>query len=78
MGSKALFRWTYSREEHYVQLLPDAMKEGQRVENGWSIIIVSIELFMGCGGWLDYAVVGEVYHLSAISDDSTVLPGKFL
>jgi hypothetical protein len=35
MGPKALFRWTYSREEHYVQLLLDAMKEGQRVENGW-------------------------------------------
>src|SRR5271170_2571728 len=35
MEPKALFRWTCSGEEHYVQLLPDAMKESQCVENGW-------------------------------------------
>ena len=46
MGPKAQFRWTGAREEHYPRMLVDAMKEGQRVENGWSIIIVSIELFM--------------------------------
>jgi hypothetical protein len=35
IGPKALFRWAYSREEHYVQLLLDTIKEGQRVENSW-------------------------------------------
>jgi hypothetical protein len=35
MGPKALFRWTKSREELYLQLLIDALRQGQRVENGW-------------------------------------------
>jgi hypothetical protein len=35
MGPKAQFRWTEAREEHYLRMLVDAMKEGQRAENGW-------------------------------------------
>jgi hypothetical protein len=35
MGPKAQFRWTGAREEHYLRMLVDAMKEGQRAENGW-------------------------------------------
>ena len=35
MGPKELFRWTISCEGLYLQLLVDAVRQGQRVENGW-------------------------------------------
>jgi len=34
-GAQGIVPMDVSREEHYVQLLLDAMKEGQCVENGW-------------------------------------------
>lgn len=34
-AQRALLRWTISREELYLQLLVDALKQGQRAENGW-------------------------------------------
>jgi hypothetical protein len=32
MRPKAQFRWPGAREEHYLRMLVDAMKEGQRAE----------------------------------------------
>jgi hypothetical protein len=31
----AVFRWTTPKEEHYLGMLVDAMKRGQRTDTGW-------------------------------------------
>ena len=72
MGPKALFRWTYSREDHCVQLLLDAMEKGQRVENGWKpqVYIDIIASFKTNG----FGVVTgrSLISYSINDDDSTV------
>lgn len=69
MGPKALFRWTYLREGHYLQLLLDVIKKGQHVENGWKPQVSHMSLNILVWGPSYLGNCQEILHICPHPDE---------